>query len=298
MSRLICNCRIISQDTICRSVLTLLLMILAGVGCTESPFGSSSVSGGSRSVSGIVNLGDGANPEGAVVFLDGFNLISRTDSDGSFLLTLPPPGAQGVSGMNGIFGLWFYVNNYAVDSASVVIRDGNFCYNAGDINKHGRLYAEKTLGKLVHIKTSIDPLVIDTSFSGDIRVTTTLTTAGPKQVTVWFPRLSEAGIAWIFLRHVETGEAFLVGTSLVGLHASSKKTIGNTPLSLTFPFAIRGSRYPVGAYEIIPYLYVLHEHSPPGILNVIGVDTNDVGLEYLNIPFKRECARLRIRFPN
>ena len=112
------------------------------------------------SVSGTVRLGDGLDPSGTFIWLDGLDIHTTADASGNFTLELPPQQSQAGGGLTGDYRLYAYVGNYQFQSYSVVLRDGSIQYGVGDVDTNGRIPEIIILDKLVDIRTTIEPNTI------------------------------------------------------------------------------------------------------------------------------------------
>ncbi|MGH7453117.1 MAG: hypothetical protein ACRENG_17340 [bacterium] len=260
-------------------------------GCTDNPFFKDKVSGGTTAVRGSVQLADGQTPEGVFVWLDGFNNSARCDAAGRFLLNLPPQSAS--AGINGTFQLYFYVANYQLNSAQVVVRNGEFAYDQADINKKGELISTPVLQKFIRIFTRVEPSMINQNFEGRLLMTVTLEAIGDT-VTVKFPGLFTEFLAKAILKKAGADEIMLLLSNAFGAASSDLQIVGSIPYSRSIAFDIaRGSISP-GDYELIPYLLIKHETIPPKLIQGLGSNVEAFGKEYLKIPFRREGGSLKV----
>jgi len=261
-------------------------------GCTSNPFGDDDIGAGARGMSGKVQLNDGSNPEGIYVWLETFNIGTRTDTNGEFKLTLPPPAAQGGGGgIDGAFSLYFYVANYQLATAQAVTRDGEFIFDQGDINAKGELRTAKSLKKMLRIETQVDPSPVPSNYSFRVGVQVTLQ-ATIDTVTVVLPSVGGL-LNTIFFRNVTSGALFK-HESIINAPLESL-LIGKEPRSRTMTFSI--NQVPgltPGDYEIIPYLLVAHDAVPSELITSIAADANSPGPNYLKLPFRREGEQFKI----
>ena len=140
-------------------IIFLLLSTFIFFACTGNPFSDDEISPGNRQISGKVEVSGNQNPEGVYVWLEGFNIGTRTDEQGCFQLTLPMPASQGGSaeGVAGAFNLYYYVANFNLESTRVLTRNGSFVYSQGDINSKGELNNPKFLFQNLQIRTRVTP---------------------------------------------------------------------------------------------------------------------------------------------
>lgn len=276
-----------------------LTLLLAGVfavahfGCTENPFSNDKVSGGSRQVSGAVQLGDGQSAEGVYIWLDGFNVGSRADGAGRFQLTLPPRSSQG-GDINGVFNLYFYAANYRLAASEVVVRSGEFAYDKGDINKNGELARAAVLAKFLRIITEVSPATVNSSALSRLYVTVKLSATSGDTVTVAFPGLFSDGLAKALLKKSGSDEAILLYSNEFGFATSDLQVVNTGVFSRTIVFNLNGVSIPPGDYEVIPYLLAKHEAVPAKLIAGLGGNVEAFGKDYLRIPFRREGGNLKV----
>lgn len=266
-------------------------VLLALSGCTWNPFGEEEISSGYRKVSGNVQLNDGSNPDGIYVWLEGFNVGSYTDGTGQFSLTLPQSGSGDLSG---VYKLYFYVANYELDFAQVVIQDGGFVYSRGDINKEGKLALPKVLRRFLRIETSVNPASVSQNYTENIGVAVTLT-ATTDSATVTIPRSIGGSLGAVLIRKIGSQEVFIHEFSpysgmdynvLVG--RQQPQVIGMTFNMLLKPL-LRGD------YEVIPYLLMAHESIPGDLFETMGPNVRELSLDYLKIPFLRIGGEFKVQ---
>jgi hypothetical protein len=259
------------------------------VSCTQSPFDEGGIVPPTRDLRGTVELSDAADPEGVYVWLEGTSVATRTEADGSFRLTLPPATT---TEMGGVFDLFFYVANYKLASARVVIQDGRFLPSRGDVNANNELVRTQSLFKLLRIRTLVDPPGVPTNYEGPIDVQVTLQ-ATLDTVTVVFPKMVGGLLGAIILRRLGTEDVF-VDIPDIGARTRAVEKVGLEPRSWRMVFNLRRGALPEGEYEVIPYFFIEQEEFPPGLLASLGPDVEKIGPGYLKIPFRREGGRLVI----
>lgn len=266
--------------------------IMLVLGCTENPFDNSKIGTGFRQIRGSVRLSDGQASEGTYIWLEGFKIGSRADAAGRFQITLPSPSAQGVpGGHSGVFKLYFYMANYKLAYSQAVVRNGEFAYGQGDINKNGDLSVPKFLEKFLRISIEATPSTISPSFADDLYVTLALQALGDS-VTVVFPRLFEDMVAKAFLKRTGSDDYYVLLTNAFGAVRGNVEVIRSSPFSRTMAFAWRPGTIPPGDYDVIPYFLVRHEIIPPELMESLGPRVGDFGPDYLHLPFRREGGRL------
>lgn len=280
---------------ICSALIYFHLSFLT-MSCTKNPFGSDEITPGNREISGKVALSDGFNAEGVYMWLEGFDIGTRTNENGEFKVTLPPPAAQGTpSGVTGSFNLYFYLANYGLKSTTVVTRNGEFLFSQGEINKDGELNQPKELEKFLDINTIVEPASISTSYSGVVSVDVHLVTPLNDSATVVFPATFGRPLGTAILKHLDTGQLFSF-QSLKGNPNQTAYIIGSVEQIIEKDFDIGGAGgvLPVGEYEVIPHILIRHEEIPTALLQSLGQNFLEPGADYLNIPIRREGGQLEV----
>lgn len=263
-------------------------------GCTESPF-EGGIASEPKQITGQVDLVDTLNDEkGVYVWLSGLNLSTYTDSTGAFTLEMPKNVSRDFSG---IFTLYFYVANYRLNRATVVVREGKFLYGAGDITPEGRLKEGVKLFKILDIKTIVEPTQVRSSYVGPIHLQTTLQ-AVDDTVSVVFPKSVGGLLGGMFFRHLGTGQIY-IDIADVGANTRDEALIGREPRSRRQVFELNGANYrdlflPVGEYVVIPFFLILQDDLPQELFNSFGEKADDLTPNFLKIPFRRDEARFQI----
>ncbi len=262
--------------------------------CTELPFGENKISSGHRKISGKVKLHDGSSPEDVYVWLSDFNIGTYTDEKGQFNLTLPPKSSMGTSGgVSGTFDLYFYIANYKLVSSQVVVRDGEFAYSRGDINKDGKIYETKTLRRFLRINTSMSPASVSANYTGSIEARVTLQ-ATIDSATVIVPESVGGMLGAIFVKKIDSHEVFIYKSVPIS-GTGSKLLVALSSRSLNMTFNLILNPLPPGKYEVIPYLLIAHETIPQGLIESIVSNVKELHPNYLKVPFKREGGDFEVR---
>jgi hypothetical protein len=283
----------INQWTTIVSIFFLGLLIFTH--CTDNPFDEGDISGGKREVRGKVVLSEPGGLQDVFVWLEGFNIGTRTDEQGNFKLTLPPSSGQNSGGgLDGLFNLYFYLANYKLDTSQVLIRDGEFIYSRADINKNGELKEAKSLTQFLRIKTEVAPSKVFVNSTELLGIKVTLEAVLVDSVTVVFPGVVGGFLGAALLRNLETDVVFFV-ESTAGATTRDAVVVGPIPASRSLLFTLINDPLPKGKYEVIPYLLVKHEEIPSQLMESLGNEVEDLSPNYLKIPFKRETPILEIK---
>src|SRR3990172_2369645 len=192
----------------------------------KNPFGDDEISGARKKVTGKVSVQGVDKPAGVYVWLDQINVGVFTDDDGEFALRLPAKAASpDIEGLSGAFHLYFFTVNFRLDTARVLIRDGEFEYGKADIDKNGRLRKDIMLSKTFHVVSEVSVAEVIHKGQADtiISVRTTVS-AVTGIVTINIPNGTENLLGAICLRNLDTGEIQLAAS-------------GN-PLNRTYTFLV------------------------------------------------------------
>jgi hypothetical protein len=261
-------------------------------GCTQSPLENKVDDPQTAQIRGKVQLSDRVSPEGVYLWLEGTAIATRTGADGQFELTLPPSSQGRLTAANGVYNLYFYLANYKLGTASVVVQNGGFLFSRGDLNAKGELADAKTLHKILNIQTIVEPATVSPHFDGPIHVQVTLR-AVLDSVTVVFPKMVGGLLGAVLLKDLESGKVF-ADVPDVGADTKAVVKVGPEPHSWRLVILLTRTPLPVGQYEVIPYFFIEQENMPAGLLASLGPNVQEIGPDFLKIPAKREGGRLVI----
>ncbi len=260
------------------------LMLVAG--CTENPFNDDSQQISARAISGTVTLNDGAVPQGIYVWLEGIDAGTRTDERGEFSLVLPPPASSSAgSAMDGVFNLYFYVANYAIDTAEVVLVNGEVARSEGDINDQGELKQSKQLYKLLDVVTSVSPQTILFEYWGKMNISVTLNAISSSVVVESLKKVVDRVVFRTGLVLVDENDQFV---KVIGQGSSwdlGLETIRQEQTTWRIRKSWPPCELPVGVYRFIPYLIIRQPNVPQGLIESLGRDSQKLDRSYLNMPF-------------
>ncbi len=273
----------------------LLLFAVSLFSCTDSPFDTAEIDAGNADLRGRVRLQEADDHSGVYVWMEGLNLGTFTNAEGRFLLHIPESAqVAGKDGLSGVFRLFFFVANYDVQTADVVLRNGAFVYGEGDVTEDGDLRFVPTLAKRLDIYTIVVPKWAHSRFRGDIHVQVTLR-ATHDSVQVVFPGSVGGLLGGILFRDRDSGEVF---TNLYdpGAKDALYDTIGLLPRSRRLIFHLHQLefRLPIGDYEVVPYFLIENLDVPAALLRSLGPQIEAFGPQFLKIPTRRRGGQFRI----
>jgi len=283
----------ISKELNSYSLLVSLFFVYA---CTQNPISDDEISSRNRTIKGEVRLSNNLRSENVYVWLDGFNLGTRTDEQGKFSLALPPLSAQdNFAGVTGAFNIYFFVANFNLQSTQVFTQNGLFVYSEGEINSNGELNQPKFLIQNLQIQTKVQPssvsnsqiVVVEGKSDFLLRVDVTLQTV-KDWIVVFYPALVKDTFGPLLYRNVDSNEVTILGSTVATLVESDLDTVDMAPGKRTMVVPLFPDDLLPGEYEIIPYLLIKNEEIPEPLIGSLGEDVEELGPDYLFIPMIRE----------
>lgn len=200
--------------------------------------------------------------------------------------------------MTGSYHLYFYVMNYRVDSALVVLRNGRLEYWHGDIDDDGKLNEPKFLIKILDIQTAIrpsnfpQPTTLDWwEYEEVINVDVTLKETTLADVTAKFSSYSKGPASIVFIKRISPKQDFLQIkelTPIVDLEHLVPIEITSDAQRWTAGFKMMIGDLPVGTYQIIPYLLIEQQNIPTEFFKSLGEEKLKPNAKYLSLPLPRQ----------
>ena len=286
------------------------------IACTNNPFFDDKVSSDNKlNVSGTVKLNDGSAPDNVYIWLEGFDISTRTDKRGNFELTLPSPQLQAGAGLTGGYKIYYYIANYEYATSSVLIRNGRFEYGSKDLDKTGNISKTITLRKILDVQTiinSTDFMLPDTILNQDfpdtvynnedsllyimndpsLNITIQLTNL-MGGVKVQSYKLDENKAACVIFRKADDPESkshYIFNELSTVLSSQEINSVTKWQINLDW--------YEItlepGTYIFRPFLIILQDGLPQELLNSFGKKAYRATPEYLNVPYKLETDSIKI----
>lgn len=282
-------------------ILLVVIFLSLFFGCTANPFGKDKIISDKSQITGRVILNDRANPEGVYVWLKGYNLVTQTNQNGDFEIRLPPQPNQGTRG-SAIEQdtLYFYLANYLIETAEVMISEGKFLYLHGDIDKNGQVRGPIVLRRFLQIRTKVSPQIVQVNYTGNILVETQLQ-ADINCASIGIPKINQVDrrspdgpLGAIFVKSLDTGKVHIVRYDS-SAEGNFMVTVCQNPVIRDLKFDFSNFQFSPGKYEVIPYLLVNPEAVPQKLLEIVSLPFNDLNSNYLHKPIRREDGRLEVR---
>lgn len=272
--------------------LQLPLLLLLATACTENPFGGdNTVTGGQQEIRGTVTLSDGSSPEGVVVWLEDFNLLSRADAQGNFSIVLPPRPDGEPAGTVSQHRLFLYLANYALAVRQVAVLGGAFFYDRGDVDARGKLRRPVVLQRALRIATEATPHPGDPDY---IDLLVTMQSGGNGCIRALNPLIGTIDrfsavdtLGAVILKNLDSG-ASTIFRSLENAANNEILVVCQPPLHRTLTFNTSQLGLPAGRYQAIPYILVEPEDTPLALLARLGPQLNLLNANYLRKPMRWE----------
>jgi len=267
----------------------LIISVAAFFSCTDNGlFTDKTDSQNKRSVTGTVQLSGETDHSGIYVYLEGFDIGTRSASDGTFNIDLP--GNAQSQPISGSYKLYFYMDNYSFKSADILAVDGELQYGHGDLNSDGALIKTVVLQKLLDIVVSISPETLKSDFTGPVTAYMQLSAAGTDTIDVRTVQAKPKQFSGLFLVNLANPDDIHI------LKTSSRlvdtKVSGREKWDMIVPWV--SSNVPVGRYEVIPFIKILHSNFPTVLDGIFGVNSGNFTTDFLNIPQRRSTTILTV----
>jgi hypothetical protein len=269
------------------------IILLIFYKCTHNPFDSNdTITRKTNIVTGTVSNTHLNPPDDVFVWLEGFNIGTWTDALGDFRIKIPPRDIQPGGGLSGSLKLFFYVSNYRLDFAEVVLHDGELELSYGDFDDRGNMRRNKHLIKTLNIQTEISPKTIQENYSGHISVELILQAINDKDtVYVKYPNKAEGPLTVLFFKKIKSDQdtlkifensLFENNTSYVEDSVSVVPKVWSTGFQFTPGFLHRGE------YEIIPFFIISGQPVPVDLLKNFGEEIEKPGIDFIKVPTTRK----------
>ena len=290
----------------------ILSILIFHLNCTNNPFGNDEISDKGRKITGTVKLTDYSSPQGIYVWLEAIEVGTYTDENGFFELMLPSSGSQPGGGVSGAFDLFFYVANYGIKTASVVLRKGIIQLGQGDINEDGEVNTIQQLSKILNITmvTTPDSYPIHSDVSSVIQEqcygftgyekplsVEVVLSAISSSVDIKIPNSTQGPTGIIYFKKLNSEQEFVRTLPSVSMNQQvnlTTVTVKNDSKIYSTGFQLDPNYLPKGDYRIFPFLFIQQDGLPQELINTIMDDATKINAEYTNIPLKYSGGNLSI----
>ena len=180
--------------------------------------------------------------------------------------------------------------NYKLLKAQIFLKDGEFVYSEGDLDKNGHL--TKTLSKLFDVHTDISPKQANNLDTLTVTITTTIT-AKSNPVQIILTNANASLIGGVYRKNMDTGEISFYGLSS-GTTRPYYATVDADGKKWEYWINLRRIRFDVGTYEFIPHILPNNDQIPDGLYESMGIDPFTFTTDYLQIPFIRKSEQFKM----
>lgn len=264
---------------------------LWGINCTNNAItdDDGGVTGDQVTLSGTVSLIGTDHHGGVFVWLEAFELHTRTDSTGYFEIRLPPPSQQPGGGLNAVLKLYFFMANYQTNTAEVILQNGKIAKNTADFNEDGEMQNPRSLRKIVDIEIETWYVPPDPpnrpfpSLASLMRVTPAL-----PPCDIQFPEQTANWLGAFIMRKTDMVTDDVTYELIAHTDELTTKTLDEVT-----NFSVQSNLTPNTlaegyTYRIIPYVLVPHPEIPDELFEALGFQRDEVSLNFFNYPFRYE----------
>lgn len=285
------------------SILFPAILLFLLISCTTNPLGKDE-SIQENNIFGKVTLNDGQDPGNIFVWLEPFDLSTRTDSDGSYSLRLPNPSAQSSGGINGFHKLYFYVANYKINYLDIPFTNGRVEQTSEFVTLESGELPPIQLQKILDIDAFLYE-VLNTESEYDSILVHFMVQAMENDVTVKSIFSNQivnpgpqfmAGLVHSLDSNNPFLRTFLYENPEKGHRASTFKVTTDPTLLIPLLVYIPQSEFADGWYEFIPYITVEQPDVPDALLNNLGKEAASFSTHFIEYPLKVRKNQLNTDF--
>ncbi|MFP4548030.1 MAG: hypothetical protein ACLFQM_07850 [Fidelibacterota bacterium] len=278
--------------------------------CTENPFSSKKDNQIEKEkISGQVLLEDRRSPDSIFIWVEKFDIATSTDSLGKFSMILPLAENQaGGSGFDGLFNIFFFMGNYAIDSVKMEMTEGKLAKDQTYFDNKGKLKEPVKLHPYLHFETKevqhaeIDHGVHIIDFDTLAEITSFIDVAFEvfdETRTVSSLREDIEGPGASFFRTGMIFEPVEPEDDFVFIESSRAEEqfdamLKNSDPVWTFQLDLFRADFSDAEYWVYPYLKVWQPEVPESMFDALGREKMTFGPDYLDFPIRR--TPLKVRF--
>lgn len=260
----------------------LLSLLLLTHGCTENfLFDDHGKANKINSIKGTISIPNTNTPDNIVVYLEEFDIITRTNSEGKFSLDIPESDLQNISGE---FNVYFYISNYYLEKRKLVIVNGKIEKLQSGLNINNEFI--NAIALIPFMNLNIEPKYILMMTSDGPRHTMEFTytiKVDSDTVSVLLP-YSNSTFGVISAAFVD-GQ--LVQT--VDILHWVKKRYGRGTYTDKLQFNVDRFNVSDGAHTFSPVILANHQPVPVSLYKLLGIDERHKILQnWFGVPFKKQ----------
>jgi|GEM_PF-188488 len=277
-----------------KCLVSLVIILFLANQCTQNPFFEDNyIPTEKQWVRGKVELSTGAVGNGAAVWLEGYEIGTFTDDKGQFNLQLPG-GSLGGGAENGIFKLYFYINNFELTYREVMVREGQVFDGELDIEQDGHLKNAVMLQELLGMHTEAS-LRIHVTPCGHIDTLLGLksTCSISKLPLHILNKGARINCFFLFPQNIEGMNEIVFDNKALD---TNLMMLGTPVWEAGYEMTLNGGHLKKGEYYYIPWFVVYQPGFPEAMKTFLGYDMYSVDKAYLNLPFKRGGGRFYLDY--
>jgi hypothetical protein len=277
-------------------LLSIALLIVL-VDCSNNPFFGDEVIEDGLVLSGRITLQEETDYSNIFVWLRGLNVSTKTKADGSFSLQLPNPQSWpgGAFAWMGELPLYFYMDNFVIDSVMISFLNGKLGSEQANITEKGTLKKNRELKKIMHINASIQPANIKANQDQKIMVNCEIVPLSNNfQVITYLYKPDPKTPVYLLRAFGIFNEEDPLGTF--------EKHIINPAIKNTFNLtnSFSGSdsvvvNLPPGNYKAVALAHLEQPEIPKELFYKIGEVPNEFTKNFLKIPSVFESSTLKVK---
>lgn len=271
-----------------------ILCVLVMNQCTENPlFNDASIATEKRWIRGEVYLNTGEPATGAVAFIEGYEVGTFVDGNGAFRLQISGGSLSGDS-ENGIFKVFFYINNYKLTTRQVMVRQGLILDGELDIENDGFLEERVVLRPLLKMKTtaSLGMKVYHTGYIDTLLSFKSTCTIDSRPLYI-MNKGTRINCCFLFPQDIDGMEDVVINNEAMTV---SMMMINTSVWEAAYEMSLNGGRLKKGEYQYIPWFVIHQSDIPEAMKDFIGYDMCSVDRSYMNLPFLREGGRFYLDY--
>ncbi|MCK5145628.1 hypothetical protein KAR48_02670 [bacterium] len=256
--------------------------------CTQNPlFNDASIPVEKTWIKGKVIQSNGSPANGALAWLEGFNIGTYVDEKGDFALQIPVTGYSNGS-VNGNFTLYLFYGNFKVEMVEISIVNGEVRDGQSDMGTKGYLKHTITLKQLIKLHSSVSfyyrwhAVHPDSclKFNVEMEVLETPVTILTKKGRI---------TSGFLLPEAIDGQDNIILD--IPNEPFMRTSIWKNPYSAGTTLNWSYDTIKSGTYQYVPWILAYQPDLPDELFEFLDVDFDNVDYGYLNIPMVRTGGR-------
>ena len=284
----------------------LIILLILFFACTSNPFWDDPKTAELK-LSGNITAKNNQTNVPISVWLESLDQYTITDSVGNFSISIS--NTQTSSGnLNGPITVYFFIYNYALDSATIYFTNGLFSKDQTDFSDSGELLNPMELEKLISAKLELQ-FNQNSLFNRDtVRLSVYLEPHAAISIDAYKYILHldgsdfHSGLIFRSLSGINSPTIYrFIGQDQYGNQVSDQMWNGtyDSGQTTTWTYYLLSDSLELdsGNYEVIPYFLLQHEFIPKGLITALGGDSLfTVSSHFLKLPVDIITDTLELSF--